>query len=28
MHQRVVAGDFFVDRDQHLFFANELEQVP
>lgn len=28
MHQRVIAGDFFVDRDQYLFFANELEQVP
>ena len=27
VHNGVVAGDFFVDRYQHFFFANKLKQV-
>lgn len=27
MDQRVVAGDFLVDRDQHFLFPDELQQV-
>src|SRR5262245_53572864 len=27
MDQRIVAGDFLVDRDQHFFFADQLQQV-
>ena len=27
MDQGVIAGDLLVDRDQHLLFANQLQQV-
>ena len=27
MHERIIAGDFLVDRDQYLFFTNQLQQV-